>query len=84
MEIRCDELETIYETTRHDLDVTREALARYHESQQESTRTGKTYLFSCRFAHIFKPELPALGLLYPPLFVRPSVRPHPSRPKSQF
>ena len=45
LEIRCDELETIYETTRHDLDVTREALARYHESQQESTRTGKTYLF---------------------------------------
>ena len=46
LEIRCDELETIYETTRHDLDVTREALARYHESQQESTRTGKTYLFA--------------------------------------
>ena len=42
LEIRCDELETLYETTRHDLDVTREALARYHESQQESTRTGKT------------------------------------------
>ena len=53
LEIRCDELETIYETTRHDLDVTREALARYHESQQESTRTGKTYLFICRFEHIF-------------------------------
>ena len=43
LEIRCDELETIYETTRHDLDVTREALARYHESQQESTRTGTIF-----------------------------------------
>jgi protein bicaudal D len=40
LEIRCDELETLYETTRHELDATREALARYHESQQESTRTG--------------------------------------------
>lgn len=40
LEIRCDELETLYETTKHDLDVTREALARHHESQQESTRTG--------------------------------------------
>ena len=53
LEIRCDELETIYETTRHDLDVTREALARYHESQQESTRTGKTYLSIFRFEHFF-------------------------------
>ena len=40
LEIRCDELETLFETTKHELDVTREALARYHESQQESTRTG--------------------------------------------
>lgn len=40
MEIRCDELETLFETTKHELDVTREALARFHESQQESTRTG--------------------------------------------
>ena len=40
LEIRCDELETLYETTRHDLNVTREALAKFHESQQESTRTG--------------------------------------------
>lgn len=40
LEIRCDELETLYETTKHELDVTREALARFHESQQESTRTG--------------------------------------------
>lgn len=40
MEIRFDELETLFETTKHELDVTREALARFHESQQESTRTG--------------------------------------------
>ena len=40
MQIRCDELETLFETTRNELDVTREALARFHESQQESTRTG--------------------------------------------
>ena len=40
LEIRCDELETLFETTKHELDVTREALARFHESQQESTRTG--------------------------------------------
>ena len=40
LEVRCDELETLFETTRHELDVTREALARFHESQQESTRTG--------------------------------------------
>merc|ERR1719450_2093578 len=40
LEIRCDELETLFETTKNELDVTREALARFHESQQESTRTG--------------------------------------------
>jgi hypothetical protein len=35
---------------------------------------------------IFKPEVPALGLLYPPLSVRPFVRSfvRSSRPKSQF
>jgi hypothetical protein len=33
-----------------------------------------------QFPTIFKPKVPALGLLYPPL----SVRPLPSRPKSQF
>lgn len=40
LEVRCDELETLFETTKNELDVTREALARFHESQQESTRTG--------------------------------------------
>ncbi len=40
LEIRCDELETLFDSTKHELDVTKEALARFHESQQESTRTG--------------------------------------------
>ena len=40
LEVRCDELETLFETTKNELDVTREALTRFHESQQESTRTG--------------------------------------------
>lgn len=40
LEVRCDELETLYETTRHELEVTQEALARFQESQQVSTRTG--------------------------------------------
>ena len=40
LEIRCDELETLFETTKHELDVTREHLTRFQESQQESTRTG--------------------------------------------
>jgi len=40
LEARCQELENLYENTRHDLHVTQEALTKFQSSQQVSTRTG--------------------------------------------
>jgi len=40
LEARCQELETHFENTRHELQVTQEALAKFQSSQQVSTRTG--------------------------------------------
>jgi len=40
LEIRCEELETLYETTKNDLDITKSALEKFQSSQQASTRTG--------------------------------------------
>lgn len=40
LEIRCTELETLYENMRHELHVSHEALAKFQTSQMESARTG--------------------------------------------
>jgi len=40
MEARCQELETHFENTKHELNVTQEALSKFQSSQQVSTRTG--------------------------------------------
>jgi len=40
LDARCQELENLYENTRHDLHVTQEALTKFQSSQQVSTRTG--------------------------------------------
>ena len=34
LEIRCEELETLYDTTKNELDVTQEALAKFQSNQQ--------------------------------------------------
>lgn len=40
LEARCQELENLYDNTKHDLQATQEALAKFQSSQQVSTRTG--------------------------------------------
>merc|ERR1719320_1004937 len=40
LETRCQELEAHFENTKHELQVTQEALAKFQSSQQVSTRTG--------------------------------------------
>lgn len=37
---KCEELETLYENTKHDLDITQEALAKFQSSQKVTTKTG--------------------------------------------
>lgn len=37
---RCDELETLYENTRHDLEITQEALMKLDTTQKVTTRSG--------------------------------------------
>ena len=36
LEIRCEELETLFDTTKNELDVTQEALAKFQSNQQVS------------------------------------------------
>ena len=40
LELRCAELEAVYENMRHELQVSQEALAKFQSSQLESARTG--------------------------------------------
>jgi len=40
LDARCQELETYFENTRHELEVTQEALAKFQTSQQVVSRTG--------------------------------------------
>jgi protein bicaudal D len=44
LEVRCEELETLFEATRHDLHVAQEALAKFHSSQEVPTYLP-TYVF---------------------------------------
>ncbi|XP_012253235.2 protein bicaudal D isoform X3 [Athalia rosae] len=37
---RCDNLETLYENARHDLDITQEALAKFHTTTKLTTKSG--------------------------------------------
>uniref|UniRef100_A0A1L8DVM5 Putative microtubule-associated protein bicaudal-d n=1 Tax=Nyssomyia neivai TaxID=330878 RepID=A0A1L8DVM5_9DIPT len=37
---KCEELENLYENTKHDLDITLEALAKFQTSQKVTTKTG--------------------------------------------
>ena len=41
LEIRCEELETLYDTTKNELDVTQEALAKFQSNQQVYMHTLK-------------------------------------------
>ena len=46
LEIRCEELETLYDTTKNELDVTQEALAKFQSNQQVSMHTLKWHSLS--------------------------------------
>ncbi|XP_026470643.1 protein bicaudal D-like isoform X1 [Ctenocephalides felis] len=37
---KCEELETLYENTRHELEIAQEALTKYHTSQKETNKSG--------------------------------------------
>ena len=41
LEIRCEELETLYETTKNDLEITQSALEKFQSSQQVKIRLKK-------------------------------------------
>lgn len=40
LEQRCNELESLYENARHDLDITQEALAKFHTTTKLTTKSG--------------------------------------------
>ncbi|XP_063702701.1 protein bicaudal D [Culicoides brevitarsis] len=40
LQTKCEELETLYENAKHELDITQEALAKYQNSQKVTTKTG--------------------------------------------
>ncbi|KAL7634106.1 UNVERIFIED_CONTAM: hypothetical protein RMT77_015434 [Armadillidium vulgare] len=40
LQTRCDELEAIYENTKHDLDITQEALAKFQNTHRVATASG--------------------------------------------
>ncbi|ALC39984.1 BicD [Drosophila busckii] len=40
LEQKCEELETLYENTRHELDITQEALTKFQTSQKVTNKTG--------------------------------------------
>lgn len=40
LQTKCEELETLYENARHELEITQEALAKYQTSQKVTTKTG--------------------------------------------
>uniref|UniRef100_A0A336LXL5 CSON007343 protein n=1 Tax=Culicoides sonorensis TaxID=179676 RepID=A0A336LXL5_CULSO len=40
LQAKCEELETLYENAKHELDITQEALAKYQTSQKVTTKTG--------------------------------------------
>ena len=44
LEIRCEELETLFDTTKNELDVTQEALAKFQSNQQVSMHRKWTSL----------------------------------------
>lgn len=37
---RCDDLEALYENAKHELDITQQALAKFHSSHKATTKTG--------------------------------------------
>lgn len=37
---RCDDLEALYESTKHEFDITQQALAKFHTSHKATTKTG--------------------------------------------
>ena len=41
LEIRCEELETLFDTTKNELDVTQEALAKFQSNQQVSMQKSR-------------------------------------------
>jgi protein bicaudal D len=40
LEVKCEELENLYENTKHELEITQEALTKFHSSQKVTTKTG--------------------------------------------
>lgn len=40
LEVKCEELENLYDHTKHELEITQEALARFQSSQKVTTKTG--------------------------------------------
>ncbi|XP_070496446.1 protein bicaudal D [Chironomus tepperi] len=40
LEVKCEELENLYENTKHELEITQEALTRFQSSQKVTTKTG--------------------------------------------
>ncbi|XP_050077021.1 protein bicaudal D [Anopheles maculipalpis] len=40
LQVKCEELESLYENTKHELDITQEALQKFQKTQQVTTKTG--------------------------------------------
>ncbi|KAH8298362.1 hypothetical protein KR018_008094, partial [Drosophila ironensis] len=40
LQLKCEELETLYDNTRHELDITQEALTKFQTSQKVTNKTG--------------------------------------------
>lgn len=40
LKVRCEQLETMYDNTRHELDITQEALAKFQSTHRATTETG--------------------------------------------
>ena len=59
LEIRCEELETLFDTTKNELDVTQEALAKFQSNQQVYINTVKWNLLS----YIMKIHIPIMTII---------------------
>uniref|UniRef100_A0A182N8P6 Protein bicaudal D n=1 Tax=Anopheles dirus TaxID=7168 RepID=A0A182N8P6_9DIPT len=40
LQVKCEELESLYENTKHELDITQEALQKFQKTQQVTTKSG--------------------------------------------
>ena len=62
LEIRCEELETLYDTTKNELDVTQEALAKFQSNQQVYFKVELIELFGAYF-YFMKFHIPIMIII---------------------